>query len=37
MMFYLTEHERHAIELALEEAMQFAFGFVLERTTKSAR
>ncbi len=37
MMFYLTEHERHAIELALEEALQFAFGFVLERASKTAR
>ena len=34
MMFYLTEHERHAIELSLEEAMQFAFGFVWERANK---
>jgi hypothetical protein len=37
MMFYLTEHERHAIELSLEEALQFAFGFVQERANKSAR
>jgi hypothetical protein len=37
MMFYLTEHERHAIEQALEEALQFAFGFVQERSTKSGR
>ncbi len=35
LMFYLTEHERHAIELSMEEALQFAFGFVLERATKS--
>jgi hypothetical protein len=37
MMFYLTEHERHAIELSLDEALQFAFGFVLERASKSGR
>jgi hypothetical protein len=37
MMFYLTEQERHAIELSLEEVLQFAFGFVLERATKSVR
>ncbi|HNV60972.1 MAG TPA: late competence development ComFB family protein [Rhodoferax sp.] len=37
MMFYLTEHERHAIEQALEEALQFAFGFVQDRTAKSPR
>jgi hypothetical protein len=37
LMFYLTEQERHAIELSLEEVLQFAFGFVLERATKSAR
>ena len=37
MMFYLTEHERHAIEMSLDEALQFAFGFVLERASKSAR
>jgi len=37
LMFYLTEHERHAIELSMEEVLQFAFGFVLERSNKSAR
>lgn len=37
MMFYLTEQERHAIELAMLDALQFAFGFVQERSTKSAR
>ena len=37
LMFYLTEHERHAIELSMEEVLQFAFGFVLERANKSAR
>lgn len=37
MMFYLTEQERHAIELSLDEVLQFAFAFVLERTTKAPR
>ena len=37
MMFYLTEQERNAIELSLEEVLQFAFGFVLERSAKSVR
>ena len=37
MMFYLTEQERHAIELSLEEALQFAFGFVQERAAKPPR
>ncbi len=37
MMFYLTEQERHAIELSLEEVLQFAFGFVRERSTKASR
>lgn len=32
LVFYMTEHERHAIELALEEALQFAFAFVAERS-----
>ena len=36
LMFYLTEQERHAIELSLEEVLQFAFGFVLERSAKAA-
>jgi len=36
MMFYLTEHERHAIELSLEEVLQFAFGFVQSRAAKAA-
>jgi hypothetical protein len=35
LMFYLTEQERHAIELSLEEVLQFAFGFVLERSNKA--
>jgi hypothetical protein len=37
MMFYLTEQERHAIELSLEEVLQFAFGFVQERAAKPPR
>ncbi len=32
MMFYLTEHERHAIEQSMAEALSFAFAFVGERT-----
>lgn len=32
LMFYLTEHERHAIEQAMEEALNFAFVFVRERS-----
>jgi len=36
MMFYLTERERHAIELSLEEALSFAFRFVGERAPKPA-
>jgi len=35
MMFYLTEHERHAIELSLEDSLQFAFRFVRDRATKT--
>ena len=34
LMFYLTEHERHSIEQAMEEAMVFAFQFVRERAVK---
>jgi hypothetical protein len=34
MMFYLTEHERHAIEQAMAEALTFAFAFVSERAAK---
>jgi hypothetical protein len=37
MMFYLTEQERHAIELSMDEALQFAFGFVQERAIKTGR
>jgi hypothetical protein len=36
MMFYLTEQERNAIETSLDEVLKFAFGFVLNRATKSA-
>jgi hypothetical protein len=36
MIFYLTEQERHAIELSLEEVLQFAFGFVGARAAKLA-
>ncbi|WP_296507763.1 late competence development ComFB family protein [Rhodoferax sp.] len=36
MMFYLTEQERQAIELSLEEAIAFAFRFVGERSAKNA-
>ncbi len=36
MMFYLTEQERHAIELSLEQALQYAFNLVEARTSKSA-
>lgn len=36
MMFYLTEHERHAIEQSLSESLQFAFNFVRSRASKSA-
>lgn len=37
LVFYMTEHERHAIELSLEEAMQFAFDFVRGRTANAHR
>jgi Late competence development protein ComFB len=37
MMFYLTEQERHAIELSLEEALEFGFGLVRGRMTKTNR
>ena len=36
MMFYLTEQERRAIEISLDEVLKFAFTFVLERVSKSA-
>lgn len=35
LMFYLTEKERHAIELSLEEALSFAFRLVGERNAKN--
>jgi hypothetical protein len=34
LMFYLTEHERHAIEQSMEEALGFAFEFVRDRAVK---
>ncbi|MDO8775637.1 MAG: late competence development ComFB family protein [Burkholderiaceae bacterium] len=34
MMFYLTEHERHAIETTMKEVLDFAFSFVAERAAK---
>lgn len=34
MMFYLTEHERHAIEQSMAEGLNFAFGFVGDRVAK---
>ncbi len=34
LMFYLTEKERHSIELSLEEALGFAFDFVGQRAVK---
>jgi hypothetical protein len=36
LMFYLTEQERQAIELSLEEALQYAFRLVGERAAKVA-
>jgi hypothetical protein len=36
LVFYLTEHERHAIELSMAAAMDYAFNFVAERAAKSA-
>ena len=35
MMFYLTEQERHAIELSLDESLKFAFAFVQQRSGKT--
>lgn len=35
MMFYLTEQERHAIQISMDEVLKFAFGFVQERASKS--
>lgn len=34
MMFYLSTHERRAIEQSLQEALDFAFVFVAERAAK---
>ncbi len=34
LAFYLTEHERHAIELSLAAALDFAFNFVAGRSAK---
>lgn len=36
LMFYLTEQERHAIELSMEAAMDFAFSYVAERAARAA-
>jgi Late competence development protein ComFB len=36
MMFYLTEHERHAIDQAMAEALDYAFKFVGERVARRA-
>ncbi len=35
MMFYLTEHERHAIEQSMAEALAFGFSFVAQRSSKN--
>ena len=35
--FYLSEKERHVIEVAITEAVDFAFQFVLARTAMKAR
>lgn len=34
LMFYLTEHERHAIELTMDDALAFGFSYVRERAPK---
>lgn len=34
LMFYLTEHERHAIEQSMTECLTFAFAFVQVRAVK---
>lgn len=36
LMFYLTEHERHAIEVTMDEALSFGFAYVRERALKRA-
>jgi hypothetical protein len=33
LMFYMTEHERRAIELSLEAALDYAFRLVSERSS----
>jgi hypothetical protein len=35
--FYLTEHERHEIDSAINEAVSYAFNFVQARTALRAR
>lgn len=34
MMFYLTETERHDIERAIADALEFAFAYVSQRKAK---
>lgn len=34
MMFYLTESERHVMDESLQDALDFAFGFVGERAAR---
>ena len=34
-MFYLTEKERHVMDVSMEEALQFAFQLVHDRARKS--
>jgi hypothetical protein len=36
LIFYLTEHERRAIEQSLAECLTFAFAFVRDRAAKRA-
>ena len=36
LMFYLTEHERNAIEQSMVECLTFAFAFVQDRAAKRA-
>lgn len=36
LMFYLTEQERHAIEVAMDEALSFGFSYVRQRAQKRA-
>ncbi len=37
MMFYLTEKERHDLDDAIQEALDFSFTFVAERMSKRVR